>query len=187
MMNVKIYAAGPFFSKEQLATMETVEAVLEQFDDVEIFKPRDGAAAAKKLNKDIGAGKDPSAQTRHDVFRDNVDNIVDADLIVCVTDGRDTGTTFEMGAAYAWGVPIITFTNEGFGLNLMLAEAVLAHCQGSDQLRDAVDMFLARYRAESGRIFNEVEEEFEVKFKRANLLETKQADRESKLYKEDEE
>ena len=181
MNNIKVYAAGPFFSEQQLATMESIEGVLESFENVDVFKPRNGAASAKKLNKDIGAGKDPSRDTRRQVFRDNVENVDDADLIVALIDDRDIGTIFELGYACKAGVPIITFTNKGFGMNLMLAESTLAHCKGIGQLNEAIGMFLTQFR--SGDL-DEVQ--FESTFKRANLSEGKDADRDMDLYKKGE-
>ena len=92
---------------------------MEKFE-VDVFKPRDGAASARKLNKDIGAGKDPSAETRRQVFLDNVNNIDDADLVVALIDDRDIGTIFEIGYACKANVPVITFTFIFFLLNLKL-------------------------------------------------------------------
>lgn len=172
MKKKKIYCAGPFFNPQQLATMESIEAVLERFD-VELFKPRNGAASAQKLNKDIGAGKDPSPQTRRQVFLDNVNNIDDADLLVALIDDRDIGTIFELGYACKAGVPVITFTNQSYGMNLMLAESTLAHCKGVEQLNLAAEMFIEGATAE----------QFESIFKRANLAEGKDADKNMDLYK----
>ena len=178
---VRVYAAGPFFSPQQLKTMEQIESVLESFKNVDVFKPRNGAASAKKLNKDIGAGKDPSANTRRQVFKDNVENIDAVDLVVALIDDRDIGTIFEVGYAYKANVPIITFTNQGFGMNLMLAESVLAHCKGVEQLKEAMDMFLTMYRENVSA--DVLEKQFELKFKRANLIEGKTADKIMDLYK----
>ena len=171
-----IYCAGPFFNELQLKTMEDIEAVLESFDDVTLFKPRNGKASAKKLNKEIGAGKDPSADTRRQVFEDNVDNIDEADLIVACIDDRDVGTIFEIGYACKAHVPIITYTNKGFGMNLMLAESTLVHCKGTEQLRSAISMF----------VNGSTNEDFEQLFKRANLSEGKEADKQMSLYVEGE-
>jgi nucleoside deoxyribosyltransferase len=171
-MKKKIYCAGPFFNQQQLQTMQSIEAVLEKFE-VDVFKPRDGAASARKLNKDIGAGKDPSAETRRQVFLDNVNNIDDADLVVALIDDRDIGTIFEIGYACKANVPVITFTNQGYGMNLMLAESTLAHCKGLEQLDDAMRMF----------IIDAPKEQFEECFKRANLSEGKEADKNMDLYK----
>lgn len=178
---MKTYVAGPFFSEGQLKKMERVEAVLAEFSSLELFKPRNAKAAAKKLNKSIGAGKDPSADTRTAVFRDNVVNIDDAELMVAVTDDRDIGTTWEMGYAYAKGIPTITFTDEGWGQNLMVAESILAHTKGLDQLRRAVAMFIAQVNDGGVDTVS-----FDEHFKRANLLETKQADRDNSLYRKGE-
>ncbi len=174
---IKVYVAGPFFNQTQLDSMIAIESVLEKNSSeevpIDIFRPRDSTASAKKLNQDIGAGKDPSATTRHNVFMDNVNNIDDANLVVALIDGRDIGTIFEIGYAYGVNVPIITFTNLGFGMNLMLAESTLAHCKGLDQLDSAIKMFIRGAYAD----------EFDSMFKRANLTETVDADKNIDLYK----
>lgn len=186
---IKIYVAGPFFSEKQLDVLTRIETVIESiFGPDSCFKPRDARSAAKKLNADIGAGKDPSAATRHEVFCDNVDNIDDADLMVAITDGRDSGTLFEHGYAYAQGIPIITYTDEQYGLNLMLAESVLAHCKGETQLRAALTLVKSQrdqYDLDdypNQDVLYDIEV-FEAQFKRANLVESKEADKNSSLYK----
>lgn len=170
---MKVYAAGPFFNERQLNTIRKVESVLTSFDNIDIYRPRDGAASARKLNKDIGAGKDPDPVTRQQVFRDNIDNIDDSDLLVAVIDDRDIGTIFEMGYACKAGIPIITYTDLGYGMNLMLAESTLAHCKGQEQLYDAIKMFIDAVPRK----------EFERVFKRANLSEGVEADRNMQLYR----
>lgn len=178
MSKLKCYAAGPFFNPLQLASMQEIEGVLEVFDGLDIFKPRDGAASARKLNVMIGAGKDPSADVRRAVFADNINNIDSADFVVALVDDRDVGTIFEMGYACRAGVPVISYTAKGYGMNLMLAESVLAHCKGAQQLHDAVALFLEQVRT-TGIIDMSV---FEQRFKRANLSEGVEADRNMELY-----
>ena len=105
-----------------------------------------------------------------------VDNIDDANLVVALIDDRDIGTIFEIGYAFAMGVPVITFTNMDYGMNLMLAESVLAHCKGVEQLTEALDMI------DNGA----TDEMFTERFKRANLSEGKEADKKMDLYKKGE-
>lgn len=179
---MKLYCASPFFNPEQLSKLERVEAALEGTfgSKLELFKPRNAKVAAKKLNQEIGAGKDPSGETRKAVFRDNVENVYDSDLMVAVIDGRDIGVLVEIGLAFARDIPIITYTDENFGLNLMVAEAVHAHCKGVEQLCEAVSMFIdARERGISRE---ELAAAMDQRFKRANLTETKQADVKMPLY-----
>jgi nucleoside 2-deoxyribosyltransferase len=188
MKNVKVYVAGGFFTPEQLATLEKIEAVIENAG-CDVFRPRNARSAAKKLNKDIGAGKDPDPNTRRQVFQDNIDNIEDAQLVVAIVDGRDVGTIWEMGFAYACRVPIITYTEHGFGVNLLLAESSLALCKGVEQLAEAMSMFVAGHTM--GRIVNndldaELTFAFDAKFKRANLAETSASDKNMTLYKKGE-
>lgn len=177
---LKVYAAGPFFKTEQLQSMQLIEQVLSEFECIETYKPRDGAASARKLNVDIGAGKDPSSETRRAVYEDNVNNIDDSNLLIALIDDRDIGTIFEMGYAACQDIPIITFTQHDYGMNLMLAECVLAHTKGIEQLRQAVTLFVeqTKYGYNVNRsIFDEL-------FKRSNLTETSDADKTSPLYKQ---
>ena len=176
----KCYAAGPFFNPMQLAAMESIEQTIAKFTEFDVYKPRDGSSSARRLNNTIGAGKDPSATVRHAVFIDNITNIDDADLVVALVDDRDVGTVFEMGYACKAGIPVISFTAQGYGMNLMLAESVIAHCKGCDQLAAALELFLIQ------RVNGQVDvTAFDERFKRANLSEGVEADRSMSLYKQD--
>jgi len=98
----------------------------------------------------------PSEDLRNAVFRDNVENIDNAALVVAVVDGFDVGVMFEVGYAYAMGVPIVTITDHDYGCNLMLAQSTVGHLKSVDQLQDVLflmkeysswmDMVIAKYR-----------------------------------------
>ena len=49
-------------------------------------------------------------------------------------DGRDQGTIFECGVAYAKNKDIIGFSNQGFRMNVMLAESAKGFCNGLEGL-----------------------------------------------------
>ena len=45
-----------------------------------------------------------------DTFKGNVDNIDMADFVLAIYDGKDTGTMFECGYAYAKNIPVMYFS-----------------------------------------------------------------------------
>lgn len=108
---IKVYIAGPFFNEEQEERIEYIESLLEELD-FDVFSPRQ----ASKIKP--GA----TQQDMIDTFNGNVDNIRNADFILAVLDGNDTGTMFEYGYAYAMTRDVLSFNEtRDKGPNLMLA------------------------------------------------------------------
>ena len=142
---LSVYLAGPFFNPTQITTIRKLESELEMLG-LKVYSPsRDG----KKLDMSTDG---PELRTA--VFRDNVDNLTECDIVVAVIDDRDTGTMWEMGCRYGrwmdkyansknkledaarFDCPIIvTYTDHDYGVNLMLLESIAAHCKGVDELR----------------------------------------------------
>ncbi len=61
------------------------------------------------------------------IFKSNVRNIKDTDVIIAVIDNYDTGTVWEMGFSYGVDVPIFTISNNDYGLNVMVGQSVEIH------------------------------------------------------------
>lgn len=114
MTRRKIYLAGPWFSESQEERQERIYDLLKCIENLEIFNP--------KLHGNITGKEDCDKFTA--ILKNNINNIVDADLIVAITDEKDMGTIWESGFAYARRKPIIyyceTIGNKPF--NLMLAK-----------------------------------------------------------------
>ena len=142
MQKPKVYLAAPFFNDEQLGLVKSLEYLIKEVG-YELFSPRLGENALE-MNSAIGRGEKPSQELRRQVFMDNWMNIDDADLMVAVIDDRDSGTVWEIGYAFARHVPIITFTNKGYGSNLMLAECIIAHIKSFDDLLEALKLGFPR-------------------------------------------
>lgn len=145
---MKIYLAGPFFNDTQLATIELIEKELNRYN-LDYFSPRKGGGKIEHLPI-----KEKMKESKR-IYKSNIDAIMKCDILLAVIDGRDTGTIFEMG--YFRGaedcsgggsiVPdltsiyfksqryLITYTNENFGLNIMIKEAVDAHLIGEKDLK----------------------------------------------------
>jgi nucleoside 2-deoxyribosyltransferase len=107
---MRVYIAAPFFSPTQLAIVEAIKTVLNQ-NDIKFFSPKDESMFKQ--------GDDPK-----DIIDLNCNAITNCDAMVAVTDGKDVGTMFECGYAYANNIPVIYVWlghQPGQPFNLMLA------------------------------------------------------------------
>lgn len=133
MINKKydFYIAAPFFNNDQITRVELVKALLEN-KNLTYFSPKDHSAV-----KDIN---DP--ENRKKVFALNHESIDSSKMVIAITDGKDPGTIWEAGYAYAKNIPVIyvafTLGKEG-QFNLMLAESGKAACRTVDELKAAID------------------------------------------------
>jgi len=88
-----IYIAGPWFNKEQMDRLEHIKTIISELD-LEYFSPKD--------ESQFKQGDDPAI-----ILQTNVLAIQDCTAIVVITDGKDTGTIWEAGYAYALQKPIL--------------------------------------------------------------------------------
>ena len=111
MKDPYVYIAGPFFNQYETGIINRIKYILDTYR-YEYFSPKD-----ELMFK-------PGVTTPEDILRANVNGLMAADLLIVVTDGKDPGTMFEAGWAFAKGVPIIyiwlTGTKEQ-KFNVMLA------------------------------------------------------------------
>lgn len=123
----KVYLASPFFNDTEMVNMNTVLTVL-RAKGLEVFAPYEGS-------KDLaGFGTE---QWKEKVFRLDVDNIDDADIVVSIINyGNvdDTGTAWELGYAYVKGKPIIVVDLSNSTINLMVAQSLHAHLTSIEEL-----------------------------------------------------
>ena len=124
------YIAAPFFNPDQITRVALVETLLEKHG-LTYFSPRKQSA--------IGPISDPDV--RRAAFRMNVAGIENAEFLIAITDGKDMGTIFEAGHAFASDIPIIyvAFTLGKDGMfNLMLSESGKAACRTVEELEAAI-------------------------------------------------
>jgi nucleoside 2-deoxyribosyltransferase len=125
----KIYIASPFFNEEQLERVMFIEDILKEHD-FEYFSPRLDTYVKPNSNNN----------ERNNAFYANLNAIDDAQLIVVITDGKDVGTIFEAGYAYAKGIRIIYFA-ETLGdkpFNLMLAISGSKICKSRKEFENEI-------------------------------------------------
>lgn len=130
MKKYDFYIAAPFFNKEQVERVELVENMLRE-KGYTFFSPRTDSAV-----EDIN-----NPENRKKVFALNHQSIDASKRIIAITDGKDAGTLWESGYAYAKNIPIIyvAFTLGKAQFNLMLAESGVAACRTEKELSNAID------------------------------------------------
>lgn len=110
---MKIYLAGGWFTPEQEEEHTRIAKELNERTDYVIYNPR--------LEGEIGSST--SNDKMSVILLNNVMNIAQADKVVVIYDGKDTGTIWEAGFAYALHKPIIYYAEKpATKVNLMLAK-----------------------------------------------------------------
>ena len=110
----KVYFASPFFNEEQIEREERCKAKLRVLG-FNVWSPKENVVVTNNF----------SSEARTKAFQDNVRNIDNADIVFAITDGKDMGTIWEAGYAYAKN-KIVVYYCETLGnnkFNLMLAES----------------------------------------------------------------
>jgi nucleoside 2-deoxyribosyltransferase len=118
-----VYLAGPFFNDKQKATMHAAKEMLQSHGLI-VCDPQDLSPVLVDLP--------PEERKKHvkDIFTNNIDAMNRSFALLACIDDRDTGTSFELGycfASFKEKGPILTFSSQGFGANVMLSEATNAH------------------------------------------------------------
>lgn len=115
----KVYFASPFFTPEQVEREERLKNKLRALG-YEVWSPKENFVCPPNAN----------SETRAKTFKGNVKAILESDIVFAVTDGKDVGTIWEAGFAFAISLiaefPKIVYyceTLNGGQFNLMLAES----------------------------------------------------------------
>ncbi|WP_318767387.1 nucleoside 2-deoxyribosyltransferase [Lactiplantibacillus carotarum] len=122
-----IYLAGPWFTAGQPERLAKIEQLMNEME-LTYYSPRlDG----------IDLTPDATEADRNAVFADNVTHLKQAQLVVAVVDGFDTGTIWETGTAYGLEIPVAYYGEtlaEGT-FNVMLAKSGKAVVENMTDLR----------------------------------------------------
>jgi hypothetical protein len=156
MEKIRAYLASPWFTPQQMTTMNKVRQIILDFERIELFAPYyDGIVLDRKND---------SPDMRQKVFDIDIGTIAFSDLVITIIDDFDPGSIFEMGAAgiICWmydrgmigqyiegsgkdrNIPrIIAYSDvSGRGLNVMLQQSVWGFANGETELRDQLDRFV---------------------------------------------
>ena len=128
-MSDLVYIAAPLFSEKQRDLIKEIELQLD-LRDQEFFSPREyGNISGEKM----------TAKRMKRIFDMNIRMLDECDTLVAVTDNFDPGTVFEIGVAYTLDKRIITYSDEGYGANVMIKYATFTHCNSMEHLILALD------------------------------------------------
>ena len=141
-MKPRIYLASGWFNFEQKKQMDEVyEALCELREEskIEFFSPFYDGIVLKK--------NDPELRARmKEVWELDISKVVDADLIVAVTQDYDVGTIFECGYGSASGCIILCYNSQPeLGLNLMLAQEARGFLKTPDTLKEAIESYIKAF------------------------------------------
>ena len=71
----------------------------------------------------------------HDEIYSRIDEIFDnIEYMIAVVDDRKTLVSWMIGQAYARGIPVITYSDHNYGINVMLLVSILTHIRGTEEL-----------------------------------------------------
>ena len=107
MLQGKVYIAGGWFSEEQEKALSEIENYADTMC-LHVFKPRSDNLGSDGCDWDS-------------IFAVNIAEIETSDIIIASTVGKDMGTLWECGYAYALNKPILYYTPGISKPNLMLA------------------------------------------------------------------
>lgn len=133
---MKVYLAGPWFYGDQPEKLSRVESCLDSFKELEVYSPR----------RETQVKPNSTKTERRVTFLADVKHVNEADFIVALVDDNDKGTLFECGLAYAFGVPILYYSEyaEKKPFNLMLVESCekLGYVTNIDMLKERIEELL---------------------------------------------
>ena len=143
-MKSQIYIAAPFFTQTQLIAVEMVENIIRKHG-MAFYSPRlDGVL--QNMTPDRRLANAPKT------FKRNCVQIANASCVLAILDERDSGTTWELGFAYACRrYTLVDNRFRIFGyrnnpaptMNIMLRQCLDAFVESPDQL----DLLLKAYAA----------------------------------------
>ena len=112
-----VYLAAGFFNDRQNEALQQIIDVCDELG-LKTYEPR---------RDSVQIGKNPTEEERQLNFDMNLDAILKSKFIIASTEGKDMGTIFEVGFAYANHIPVFGFAPfipEGMPFNLMLAQSM---------------------------------------------------------------
>ena len=118
---MKIYIASGFFNEDQeTIRQEMLTTCTELWHDV--YSPKEDFLYV------------PGITSPEEVFMENLTQISKCDVVLASTEGKDMGTVWECGYAYARGIPIVYYYPHPGLFNLMLAQSARAVIKSTEEL-----------------------------------------------------
>jgi nucleoside 2-deoxyribosyltransferase len=132
MQSHVVYLAAPWFTYTQKVRHDTVLKLLDQW-----------TLNVRSPFRIFVCPPDANELVRQATFRGNLEEIRNADFVVALTDEKDPGTLWEMGYAFARGIPVVGVAIDlgDNPFNLMLAEGCVTVCRTYEELRIVLENY----------------------------------------------
>lgn len=119
-----LYLAGPLFDSLDIKELEIIEKLCDKLE-ITYFSPR----LHSQLDFKNAEDKDKIATK---IVEMNEEAILQCDMVIANTRGlrgsfADSGTMYEIGYAVAKNIPVMTYTFNGYGLNIMISQRSVYH------------------------------------------------------------
>jgi nucleoside 2-deoxyribosyltransferase len=131
---MKVFLSGPFFNDAEVRRIGRAKQALEALG-LEVY-------STSHRNPPIDLGSEAQKKKRFELL---CREIAKSDGVFAVLDGRDAGTIWEMGYAFALGKPVVAFTERKPFFSLMIDGSALC-ISGFD----AVDAGIEKFYLKSG-------------------------------------
>jgi nucleoside 2-deoxyribosyltransferase len=129
---MKLFISGPFFNDEEVERIDRVKSVLEEMG----FE----AYSTSHRNPPIDLGSRAQKDRR---FKLLCREIGKSDGVFAVLDGKDAGTIWEMGYAFALGKPVVAFTENEPYFSLMIDGSALC-INGFDHIDGNIEKYIKK-------------------------------------------
>lgn len=125
-------ASGWFNETEENARQDILEVLNKT--QMNYFSPKD----------EVLVKPDATKEEQRAAFKADTESIREATFMIMSTVGKDIGTLFEGGMAYAWNIPTIVYfpAPKGTPCNLMLAQSAYAVAQTKEDLEKIVNKII---------------------------------------------
>ena len=141
-----VYTASPLFSETEQRRCGIIEKMCKDLD-LKFFAPRLGTAAEGKMLGKFSKllfSQDFSEYTKEQVLQErdkyatailnaNIEAINNSAIMIACIDNRDPGTMFEIGYAVAHNKPVITYSFENYGSNIMISQSTIYHANITEE------------------------------------------------------
>jgi nucleoside deoxyribosyltransferase len=127
---MKLFLSGPFFNEEETSRLNKVKNALESLG-YEVYST---SHANKRINL-----IDPEEKNRR--FSLLCEEIKKSDAVFAILDGRDPGTIWETGYAFALSKPVIAFSEKDAYFSLMIDQSS-TYLIGMDSIDNNIEKFI---------------------------------------------
>lgn len=125
---MKIYICSGWFSPDQESRLNEMLTICKQLK-LNIYSPRDDFLY------------EPGKTNPQEVFEENLKQINTSNMLLVSTAGKDMGTLWECGYAFANNIPLVFYFPLNVKFNLMLSQSAEAVLRSLSELEDYLKLY----------------------------------------------